>query len=167
LIKIDRYYRLHPHPYLYLQKYYNLIKIGRYYRLHPPSIPQPLNILQNPTIGHVQVKFLNQYLVKRREKKQRAFRFKKKEWKVLLRFYKWRFHWLIFSLSGPSWSYGSWICNYLCNQYLSPLTEFDQVRCTQYNKKVGDFLWVLWFPPIKLTATILLKYSFESSVKHK
>ena len=23
---------------------------------------------------------------------------------------------------GPSWSYSSWIYNYLCNQYLSPLT---------------------------------------------
>jgi hypothetical protein len=23
---------------------------------------------------------------------------------------------------GPSWSYGSWIYNYLCNQYLLPLT---------------------------------------------
>jgi hypothetical protein len=26
----------------------------------------------------------------------------------------------------PSWSYGSWICNYLCNQCLSPLScEFE------------------------------------------
>jgi len=31
---------------------------------------------------------------------------------------------LIYCLRGPSWlwSYGSWIYNYLCNQYLSPLT---------------------------------------------
>ena len=37
----------------------------------------------------------------------------------------------------PSWSYGSWIYNYLCNQYLSPLkvrirTPF-MAWCTQYN----------------------------------
>jgi len=25
-------------------------------------------------------------------------------------------------LEGPSWSDGSWIYNYLCNQFLSPLT---------------------------------------------
>ena len=28
--------------------------------------------------------------------------------------------------SGPSWSYGSWIYNYLCNQCLSPLTLWVQ-----------------------------------------
>jgi len=29
----------------------------------------------------------------------------------------------ILDIKGPSWSwsYGSWIYNYLCNQYLSPL----------------------------------------------
>ena len=42
---------------------------------------------------------------------------------------------------GPSWSwsYGSWIYNYmyLCNQYLSPLTLWIRIplmaRCTRYN----------------------------------
>ena len=50
---------------------------------------------------------------------------------------------------GPSWSwlYGRWIYNYLCNQYLSPLTwvlaPFME-RCTQYNlRQVGGFLRVL------------------------
>jgi len=36
----------------------------------------------------------------------------------------------------PSWSYGSWIYNYLCNQCLSPLTLWvrtPQARCTRYN----------------------------------
>ena len=38
---------------------------------------------------------------------------------------------------GPSWSYGSWIYNYLCNQFLSPLklwvrTQFV-ARCARYN----------------------------------
>ena len=28
---------------------------------------------------------------------------------------------------GPSWSYGSWIYNYLCNQCLSPLTLWVQI----------------------------------------
>ena len=36
-----------------------------------------------------------------------------------------------------SWSYYSWICNYLCNQCLSPLTLWVwtpfMARCTQYN----------------------------------
>jgi hypothetical protein len=36
-----------------------------------------------------------------------------------------------------SWSYGSWICSYLCNQYLSPLTLCVRIplmaRCTRYN----------------------------------
>ena len=40
---------------------------------------------------------------------------------------------------GPSWqwSYASWIDNYLCNQYLSPLTLWVwipfMVKCTGYN----------------------------------
>ena len=40
---------------------------------------------------------------------------------------------------GPSWSwsYGSWIYNYLCNQCLTPLTLWVRtpfmVRCTRYN----------------------------------
>jgi hypothetical protein len=44
---------------------------------------------------------------------------------------------------GPSlsWSYGSWICNYLCNQCLSPLTLWVQIphmeRCIRYN--------ILWY----------------------
>jgi len=42
-------------------------------------------------------------------------------------------------LAGPSWSwsYGSWIYNYLCNQYLSPLKLWVRIpfvaRWTQYN----------------------------------
>ena len=41
--------------------------------------------------------------------------------------------------SGPSlsWSYGSWIYNYLCNQYISQLTLWVRIllmaRCTRYN----------------------------------
>jgi len=40
---------------------------------------------------------------------------------------------------GPSfsWSYGSWIYNYICNQCLSPLTLWIRTlfmaRCTRYN----------------------------------
>jgi hypothetical protein len=53
-------------------------------------------------------------------------------WPVLLQFFKYStspFLW--------SWSYGSWINNYLCNQCLSPLklwvrTPF-MARCTRYN----------------------------------
>jgi hypothetical protein len=61
-----------------------------------------------------------------------------------------------------SWSYGSWIYNYLCNQCLSPLKLWVRTlfvaRCTRYNimweswKVVSDlrqvcaFLWELRFP---------------------
>jgi len=43
----------------------------------------------------------------------------------------------IYYAKGPSWSCGSWISNYLCNQCLSPLklwvrTPF-MARCTRYN----------------------------------
>jgi hypothetical protein len=65
---------------------------------------------------------------------------------------------------GPSWSYGSWIYNYLCNQCISCENPV-QARCTRYNidvikfvsdlRQVIDFLPVLRFPPpIKLTAAI-------------
>ena len=43
------------------------------------------------------------------------------------------------SFEGPlwSWSYGSWIYNYLCNQCLSPLKLWVRIpfmeRCTRYN----------------------------------
>jgi len=44
---------------------------------------------------------------------------------------------IYFYCSRPSWSYGSWIYDYLCNQYLSPLTLWVWIsllaRCTQYN----------------------------------
>jgi len=56
------------------------------------------------------------------------------------------FDWLLFSVMykcSPlekdrelSWSYGSWICNYLCSRCLSPLTLWVQIplmaRCTWY-----------------------------------
>jgi hypothetical protein len=48
----------------------------------------------------------------------------------------------IYLLLGPSWSwsYGSWIYNYLCNQCLSSLTLWVwivlEARCTWYN-----FMW--------------------------
>jgi hypothetical protein len=45
-------------------------------------------------------------------------------------------------ITDPSWSYGSWIYNYLCNQCLSPLklcvrTPF-MARCTRYNSLTFD-----------------------------
>ena len=75
-----------------------------------------------------------------------------------------------------SWSCGSLIYNYLCNQRLSPLTLRIRIpfmaRCTRYNilvitffrdlRQVGGFLWILRFPPpIKLTATIWLTYYWK------
>ena len=34
-------------------------------------------------------------------------------------------------LLGPSWSYGSWIYNYLCNRCLSPLTLWVRITLRQ------------------------------------
>ena len=45
--------------------------------------------------------------------------------------------WTIYCYEGLSWSYGSWIYNYLCNQCLSPLKLWVRIpfmaRCTRYN----------------------------------
>ena len=73
------------------------------------------------------------------------------------------------------WSNGSWIYNYLCNQCLSPLklwvrTPF-MARCTGYNimwlslsvtcdRSVVSSL-LKFPPPIKLTATIKMKYCWK------
>jgi hypothetical protein len=42
-----------------------------------------------------------------------------------------------YQVRGPSWSYGSWIYNDLCNQCLSPLKLWVQTlfmaRCTRYS----------------------------------
>jgi hypothetical protein len=69
-------------------------------------------------------------------------------------------------MKGQSWSYGSWIYNYLFNRCLSPLMLWVRIqlraRCTtlcdkvgQWLAQVGCFLRILQFPPsIKLTVTI-------------
>jgi len=45
--------------------------------------------------------------------------------------------WFTCIAQGLSWSYGSWIYNYLCNPCLSPLTLWVwiqlMVRCSRYN----------------------------------
>jgi hypothetical protein len=54
------------------------------------------------------------------------------------------------------WSYGSWIYNYLCNQYLSPLMLWVRisirVRCTTLCDKVCQWLatdrWFSLGPPV-------------------
>jgi hypothetical protein len=74
----------------------------------------------------------------------------------------------LFVRSSWSWSYGSWINNYLCNQCLSPLKLWvriplrrgilDQYYVIKFVSNLwqfGGFLWALRFPPpIKLTTTI-------------
>ena len=67
------------------------------------------------------------------------------------------------------WSYGSWIYNYLCNQFPPPLKclssnsvhgkaysiEHYVIKFVSDLRQVGGFLWVLQFPPpIELTTTI-------------
>jgi hypothetical protein len=68
-----------------------------------------------------------------------------------------------------SWSYGSWLYNYLCNQYLSPLTLWVQIplsrgvqryviKFVSDMRQVDGFHRVVWFPrPIKLTAKIYIE----------
>jgi len=55
---------------------------------------------------------------------------------------------------GPScpWSYGSWIYNYLCNQFLSPLLLWVRIsiraRCATLCDKVCQWLATgRWFSP--------------------
>ena len=83
----------------------------------------------------------------------------------------------ILLIEGPSWSwsYASWIYNYLYNQCLSPLTLWgriplkrgvlDTTLCYKFVsdlRQVCGFLWILRFsPPIKLTATIWLLYCWK------
>ena len=85
---------------------------------------------------------------------------------------------LLFQGPSWSWSYGSLIYNYLCNQCLSPLMVWLRISiraiCTTLGNKVvsdldqvGVFLRVLWFPsPIKLTASklteLLLKVALNT-----
>ena len=75
------------------------------------------------------------------------------------------------------WSYGSWIYNYLCNQWSSPLM-WDQiplmVRCTQYNIMWQVCLWLAacWlFSPVSPPIThyhditeILLKMALKTII---
>ena len=73
---------------------------------------------------------------------------------------------------GWSWSYGSWMYNYLCNQCVSPLKLWVRIpfmtRCFSIQhyvikfvndlRQVGGFIRVFRFPPpIKLIATIYMK----------
>jgi hypothetical protein len=51
---------------------------------------------------------------------------------------------------GPSWpwSYGSWIYNYQCNQWLSPLTLWVRIQLRRYEiKLVSDLRQVGCFSP--------------------
>ena len=75
----------------------------------------------------------------------------------------------------PSWSYGSWIYDYLCNQCLSPLKFWVPIPLRQHVldttlcHKVCQWLAAgQWFsqgpPPIKLTTTmwLLINMSYQS-----
>ena len=68
-------------------------------------------------------------------------------------------------IMGPSWlwSYGSWIYNYLCNHWccefesrLGRGVQHYEIKFESDLTQVGGFP-----PPIKLTATILLKYCWK------
>ena len=80
---------------------------------------------------------------------------------------------IIYIAAAWSWSYGSWIYNYLCNQYLIITTnvssntihgEVNSIQQYMYMyvikfvsdlQQVGGFLRVLRFPPpLKLIAMI-------------
>jgi hypothetical protein len=44
----------------------------------------------------------------------------------------------------PSWLYGSWIYNYLCNQYLSPLKLWVRIPLMANTKKMYIYSWFLF-----------------------
>jgi len=56
---------------------------------------------------------------------------------IILILYLRNIHIPLFERWSSSWSYGSWMCNYLCKQCLSPrkLWVWIQLttRCTRYN----------------------------------
>ena len=64
-----------------------------------------------------------------------------------------------FFTKRPSWSYGSWIYNYLCNQCLPPLMLWVRIsiraRCTTLCDKVWQWLatglWISPGPPVSST----------------
>ena len=85
----------------------------------------------------------------------------------------------LYNIEGPSWSwsYGSWFkatcaisayhhwsCRNPLRQGLLDITLCDKVVSDL--RQVGGFLWALWFSsPIKLTATIYLKYCWKNRLK--
>ena len=78
-------------------------------------------------------------------------------------FYQGIAYWYLSSDKGPlrSWSYGSWIYNYLCNHYLSPLKFVSDLR------QVSGFLRALRFASIIKTGRhditeILLKVALNT-----
>jgi hypothetical protein len=48
----------------------------------------------------------------------------------------------LYNQTIKSWSYGSWIYHYLCNQCLSPLDQFYWWRKLEYPEKATDLLQV-------------------------
>ena len=73
-----------------------------------------------------------------------------------------------------SWSYGSWIYNYLCNQCLSPLmlwvrsgwgVQHYVITFVGDLRQVGVFVRVVRFPPpIKLAVTIRYNWNIVEKV---
>ena len=90
-----------------------------------------------------------------------------KRWKVVEIVIKYMYLYYLFCLWSklsqwqvPSWLYGSWIYNYLCNQCLSPLTLSVRIqlwRCalaTTLCDKVCQWLATgLWFSPGTLVSS--------------
>jgi hypothetical protein len=78
----------------------------------------------------------------------------------------------LYKASSWSWSYGSWICNCLCNEWLSPLMLPVRIpnrpRCTTLCDKVYQWLptgrWFSPFPPVSSAnkAEILLKVALRT-----
>ena len=87
--------------------------------------------------------------------------------------------WAALVLSGPwlSWSYGSWICNYLCNQWLTlrvriPLRRgvLDTTICDKVSQWLATGRWVFSGTPESSTnKSDHKKYNWnivESDAKH-
>jgi hypothetical protein len=67
-------------------------------------------------------------------------------------------------IRGPSWtwSFGSWIYNYLCNQYLSPIPLWVRISLRRYNViKFASDLWQIRFLSLAVLGFILNKLPFK------
>jgi hypothetical protein len=70
------------------------------------------------------------------------------------------------SVSGQSWSwsYGSWICNYICNPWLSPLTLWVRIPLRRgVLDSICNYICNPWLSPLTLWVRIPLRWGVLDS----